>query len=354
MIVLGIETSCDETAIALVNEDKKILSNQIISQIDIHQEFGGVVPELAARSHVDVIDKLISKALTEAKIEINEIDAVAVTAGPGLIGGLIVGVMIAKSLALALNKPLIAINHLEGHLLTCRLTTDIEFPFLTLLISGGHCQILKANAISDYELIGQTIDDALGESFDKTAQMIGDNYPGGPKIEKRALLGDENKYKLPKPLLNSDFEKKNIYNFSFSGLKTAVRRLVEKLTNEEFTSKSYLKLSEQEKNDISASFQKTVCDIIINRLKNVYQNNALAPKKLVICGGVSANKYIFGKLEQFCQQNNIKICNVNIKLSTDNACMIAWAGVERFKLGQADDQSFKPRARWPLQELKKL
>lgn len=351
MIVLGIETSCDETAVAIVNEKKEILSNQIISQIDIHQAFGGVVPELAARSHIDVIDKLIAEAFSDAKITLQEIDAIAVTAGPGLIGGLIVGVMIAKSLALALNKPLIAINHLEGHLLTCRLTSEIEFPFLTLLISGGHCQILRTNQVSDYHLIGQTIDDALGESFDKVAQMIGDDYPGGPKIEKRALSGDENRFKLPKPLIASDYTQKNIYNFSFSGLKTAVRRLIEKLTNEEFTSQSYLNLSEQEKNDISASFQKTVCEIIINRLQNVYQYHDDTPKKLVICGGVSANKYIFNKLEQFCQQNNIEICNVDIKLSTDNACMIAWAGIERLKLGYSSDQSFKPRAKWPLQEL---
>ena len=353
MIVLGIETSCDETAVAIVNDKKEILSNQIISQIDIHQAFGGVVPELAARSHIDVIDKLIAKALNEAKIKLDEIDAIAVTAGPGLIGGLIVGVMIAKSLSLALKKPLIAVNHLEGHLLTCRLTSDIEFPFLTLLISGGHCQILKANHVSNYELIGQTIDDALGESFDKVAQMIGDDYPGGPKIEKRALSGDENRFKLPKPLLNSDFEQKNIFNFSLSGLKTAIRRLIEKLTNEEFTSQSHFKLSDQEKNDISASFQKTICEIIINRLTNVYQQQKDVPRKLVICGGVSANKYIFSKLEQFCQQNNIEICNVDIKLSTDNACMIAWAGIERLKLGLSDDQNFKPRAKWPLEELNK-
>lgn len=188
MIALGIETSCDETAVAIVDDNKNILSNQIISQIDIHQAFGGVVPELAARSHIDVIDKLIKKALEEANISLKEIDLIAVTAGPGLIGGLIVGVMIAKSLALALKKPLIAVNHLEGHLLTCRLTSKIEFPFLTLLISGGHCQILKANQISNYELIGQTIDDALGESFDKVAQMIGDSYPGGPKIEKKSII----------------------------------------------------------------------------------------------------------------------------------------------------------------------
>ncbi len=352
MIVIGIETSCDETAVAIVDDNKNILSNLVISQIEIHKEFGGVVPEIAARNHIEVIDKLINKALLEAKIELADIDAVAVTAGPGLIGGLIVGIMMAKSIALALNKPIVAVNHLEGHILTPRLTNDIEFPFLALLVSGGHCQILRATNIGEYKLIGETIDDALGECFDKVAQMIGESYPGGPIIEKLALDGDENKFKFPKPLVDKDFEKKNIYNFSFSGLKTAVRRKIEELTGETFSLQSANLLSLKEKRDICASFQKTVTNIIINRLTNVLTNhdNLFVESKkgqLIISGGVAANSYITQRLQDWAGED-ISIITPELQLCTDNAAMIAWAGIEKIKKGHADDLNFKPLAKWNL------
>ncbi len=350
MKVLGIETSCDETAIAIVDDAKNILSNLIISQIDIHKEFGGVVPEIAARNHIDVIEELIKKALKEANLKLKDIDAIAVTAGPGLIGGLIVGVMIAKSLALALNKPIIAVNHLEGHILTPRLTNNLEFPFLTLLVSGGHCQILYAKEFASYELIGKTIDDALGECFDKTAQMIGESYPGGPKIEKLAKNGDENRFKLPKPLTFGSSKAKHPYDFSFSGLKTAVRRLIEELTGENFTSKAHEKLSNQDKFDICASFQKTVTDVVIDKLDNVicdFKSHKI--DKLVLSGGVAANKYINNKLQIWCDENKITLYSPELKLCTDNAAMIAWAGIERLKNDFQSDLNFKPRAKWNLQ-----
>ena len=351
MIILGIETSCDETAVAIVDDAKNILSNLVISQIDIHKEFGGVVPEIAARNHIDVIEDLVKKALSDCDLKFSDIDGIAVTSGPGLIGGLIVGVMVAKSLALALKKPLIAINHLEGHVLTARLTSDLEFPFLTLLVSGGHCQILNVRKFADYELIGQTIDDALGECFDKVAQMIGEDYPGGPKIEAMAKNGDQNRFRFPRPLVDSDFKKINIYNFSFSGLKTAVRREIERLTGENFTSSSFKLLSQDDKNDICASLQKVIVEILLNRLNNVLSNfdfNAERPKNLVICGGVAANQFIFTNLESWCSKNGLTLYVPNIKLCTDNAAMIAWAGVERLKNGYESDLSFKPVAKWPL------
>ncbi len=352
MIVLGIETSCDETAVAIVDDQKNILSNLVISQINIHKEFGGVVPELAARSHIDVIDELVLKALDQTNLELSQIDGIAVTAGPGLIGGLIVGVMIAKSLAMSLKKPIIAINHLEGHILTPRLTSELDFPFLTLLVSGGHCQILHAEKFGQYKLIGQTIDDALGESFDKVAQMIGEEYPGGPKIENLAKNGDENRFRLPKPLVHGDIEKKNLYNFSFSGLKTAVRRLIEQLTNENFTSQTHQRLNEQDKFDICASFQKTVSEIIINRLNNVVNDfSNIKIDKLVLSGGVAANKYINNKLQNWCSENNVQYFAPALKLCTDNAAMIAWAGVERLQNGFQSDLNFKPVAKWDLTKI---
>ncbi len=355
MIVLAIETSCDETAVAIVDDRKNILSNLIISQIDIHKEFGGVVPEIAARSHIDVIEELLKKALNEASLNLKEIDGIAVTSGPGLIGGLIVGVMFAKSLSLVLKKPLIAINHLEGHILTPFLTSDLEFPFLTLLVSGGHCQILHASQFGQYQLIGQTIDDALGECFDKVAQMIGEDYPGGPKIESLAKSGNENRFKLPRPLVIGDLEKKNIYNFSFSGLKTSIRRLIEKLTQEPYSKQSCDLLSTQDKVDICASFQKTVSDVIINRLNNVisgfaFEDNNNKTTRLVLSGGVAANKYINNRLQSWCDENEMTLYSPDLKLCTDNAAMIAWAGIKRLKNDYISDLNFKPRAKWPLSQ----
>lgn len=357
MIVLGIETSCDETAAAIVEynaatNQKNILSHVINSQIALHEKYGGVVPELAARSHVEILDSLILQVLKKANLTLRDIDAFAVTAGPGLIGGVIVGLMTAKALASVHKKPLIAINHLEAHALTIRLVSDIEFPFLLLLVSGGHCQILLAKAVGDYKKIGETIDDALGEAFDKVAQMLGLPYPGGPSIEKIALSGDENRFKFSRPLIDSAQGKEHLFNFSFSGLKTAVRRQIEKLINEDFSHlTSAAKLTNQDKADIAASFQRTVSEIILNRLDNVLSENSyrnLQLQNLVIAGGVAANRYIFSKLEKWADKNNLKVMSPPINLCTDNAAMIAWAGIERLRLGLTDDLNFKPRAKWPL------
>jgi N6-L-threonylcarbamoyladenine synthase len=345
MKILGIETSCDETAVAIVDGDKNILSQVLNSQIDLHQKYGGVVPEVAARSHVEVLDGLVVEALKQANLEFSDIDAFAATAGPGLIGGVIVGLMTAKTLASVYKKPLIAVNHLEGHALTARLTSNVEFPYLLLLLSGGHCQILLAKGIGDYEKLGETIDDALGEAFDKIAQMLGLPYPGGPAVEKLALLGDEKRFKFSKPLVGN---KDHLCDFSFSGLKTAVRREIEKLTGEEFSHfTTPKKVLEKDKADICASFQRVVCDIILDRLENTLRVD-LSVKKLVIAGGVAANRYIFSKLQDWAIKRDLEVIAPPIKLCTDNAVMIAWAGVERFKLGLTDDLNFKPKARWPL------
>jgi N6-L-threonylcarbamoyladenine synthase len=273
MKVLGIETSCDETAVAIINEKREVLSHIVLSQIDIHKEFGGVVPEVAARNHLDVIDKVIVKTLEKGGLTFDDIDIISATSGPGLIGGVMVGMMTAKTLASVLKKPFVAVNHLEGHSLICRLTNNVEFPFLLFLLSGGHCQILFVSGVGQYEKIGETIDDALGEAFDKVGQLMGLEYPAGPKIEKIAKDGDENRFKFPKPLISRSGKKKNEahkYSFSFSGLKTAVRREIEKLVGEEYRfGETYKKLSKQDIADICASFQKTAVDILANRFKNV-------------------------------------------------------------------------------------
>ncbi len=362
MKILGIETSCDETAVAIVDDQKNILAQVINSQIKLHEQYGGVVPELAARSHIEVLDSLIAEVLQKSNLQLSDLDAIAATAGPGLIGGVIVGLITGKTLASVLQKPFIAVNHLEAHALTARLTQDVEFPYLLLLLSGGHCQILLAQGVGQYTKLGETIDDALGEAFDKVAQMLGLPYPGGPAVEKLALLGDENKFKFPQPLIDSDFEKKHLFDFSFSGLKTAVRRQIEKLSGADFShATSHAKLSEQEKTDICASFQKTVVAIILNRLENIFYYNMArvarntsehAPKasvdKIVICGGVAANRYIFSKLSDWAQKNSLQIIAPPLALCTDNAAMIAWAGIEKMKLGLTDNLDFKPRARWEI------
>jgi len=347
--ILGIETSCDETAVAIVDDQKNIISNLIISQIDLHKEFGGVVPELAARSHADVLDRLIQTSLTQANLQFSDLDAIATTAGPGLIGGVIVGLTMAKTIASVYQKPFLAINHLEAHALTIRLTNSVAFPYLLLLVSGGHCQILLALGVGKYQKIGETIDDALGECFDKVAQMLGLAYPGGPKIEKFAKIGDENKYQFPYPLFGI---KKHSCNFSFSGLKTAVRRLIEKLTNCEYNHfSSASKLSEQQIVDIAASFQKTVAIILTNRLNNCLESvmkSEIEIKSLVIAGGVAANQYLYHKIAEIGQKYQLETLAPPIKLCTDNGVMVAWAGIEKLKLGMVDELNFKPRAKWEM------
>jgi N6-L-threonylcarbamoyladenine synthase len=339
-LVLGIETSCDETAAAVIDCSKNILSNEIYSQIDAHREYGGVVPEIASRAHIQKIIPVIDKALSNARKSLDEIDVISATAGPGLIGGVIVGLMAAKSLAAVNNKPLICVNHLEGHALTCRLTDNVEFPFLLLLVSGGHCQFILCEELGKYEIIGQTIDDAIGESFDKVAKMLGLSYPGGPQVEQLAKDGDENGFEFPRPLISQDN-----CNFSLSGLKTAVLREIEKEGSN---------ISQQFAADICASFQKTVNEIILNRTENaikIAKQRLPNIKNFVLSGGVAANKYIGGNLKNLIQQNELNYYSPPLKLCTDNAVMIAWAGLERFKAGQSDGFNFIPRARWSLEEV---
>jgi N6-L-threonylcarbamoyladenine synthase len=340
MIVLGLETSCDETSAAIVTADGKVLANEIYSQIAQHQQYGGVVPELASRAHIEHIEAVTQAALDKANLTIENIDAIAVTSGPGLIGGLIVGVMFAKGLSASTGKPLIGVNHLEGHALTTRLTDNTEFPFLLLLVSGGHCMFAIVEGVGKYQVIGRTIDDALGEAFDKTGKMMGLPYPAGPIVEKRAKNGNPHRFKFPQPLV-----KEAGCDFSFSGLKTAILREVTALGN----------LTDQDVDDVCASFQYTAAEIILNRTRNaIEQFRAKYPqgKNFVISGGVSANKYIGDKLRTLLDEYYMQFYAPPLKLCTDNAAMIAWAGIERLQLGQSDNLSLSPKARWPLSELK--
>jgi N6-L-threonylcarbamoyladenine synthase len=340
-IVLGIESSCDETSVSIVREksstDQEILSNIVNSQTKLHEKNGGVIPEIAARSHSTVIDRLIKQALIKAKIKLNQVDAVAATAGPGLLGGLIVGVVAAKTLASVLRKPFIAVNHLEGHALSAKLEHQIEYPYLLLLVSGGHTEFTIIKSFNNYKRIGTTLDDALGEAFDKSARVLGLKYPGGPEIEKYALQGDENKYAFPKPII----DQKNCH-FSFSGLKTAVAQKVagHKNKNKKF------------KNDVAASFQKTICDILEVKTKNaisefekIYLNKKVS---IVVAGGVAANQKIKKIFFNIGKENNYNIYFPSLYLCTDNAAMIAYAGLERLKRKKTNSLKFTPKPRWPL------
>lgn len=348
MRVLAIETSCDESAIAIMDDKKNILSHIINSQINIHEKYGGVVPELAARSHAAIIDKLIIKSLKQSNLRLDEIDAFAATCGPGLIGGLIVGMMAAKTLSSIYKKPFLAINHLEGHILSTEIDHNIKYPYLQLLISGGHCQILYCAKYQKYIKIGETIDDSIGESFDKVAKMLGIKYPGGPEIEKLAINGNEDFYKFTKPLIDNK-NHENLYNFSLSGLKTAVRRLIEqelgKLNDNEI-------IPLEIKSNIAASFQKTIKDIIINRLENVLTlKEKYYFSEIIISGGVAANKYITRNIEQWARNKEITVKYPSIKLCTDNAAMIAWAAIKKYQMQKqtgkiGDSINFKPQVRW--------
>jgi N6-L-threonylcarbamoyladenine synthase len=338
MKVIGIETSCDETAVAIVDSEGNILANVVRSQIMNHNDYGGVVPEIAARSHIDCLDLMIADTFKQAQCTLNDMDAIAVTAGPGLIGGVIVGVMLAKGLASAAQKPIIAVNHLEGHALTARLTSKVDFPFLLLLVSGGHCQLLAVRGVGQYDLLGSTIDDAVGEAFDKVAKMLGLSYPGGPEVEKRASFGNPKAFDLPLPLYNSAD-----LNFSFSGLKTAVKRIVDKST-----------LSEQFIADICASFQVTVATILAHKLEKalkLFSNKYPQANTVVLAGGVAANQFLRSRLSDIINQYGYTLVAPPLSLCTDNGAMIAWAGLERLKLGMVSDIGFEPRSRWPLMEL---
>ena len=339
-IILGIESSCDETAVAVIrdNGDKipTILSNIVSSQFDIHKKFGGVVPELAARSHLEKIDLITNKALEESKIKLNEIDAVAATAGPGLIVCLTVGLNFGKAFALSLKKPFIAVNHLEGHALSPKLNSKLNYPYLLLLISGGHTQYLSVEGLGKYKRLGTTIDDALGEAYDKTAKLLGIDFPGGPKIEEFAKKGDFQKFKLPKPII-----KKGGCNLSFAGLKTAILRIVKNIK------------TEQEKFDLAASFQKTIEEILYEKTKVAFQDfnkKKQNTNTFVVAGGVAANKGIRNKLIEVSEENNFKTIFPNINLCSDNAAMIAMAGLEKYKLKLFNNLDFQANPRWALDE----
>jgi len=345
MIVLGIESSCDETAAAIVNDKKEILGQSLLSQEE-HKVFGGVVPEIAARSHLEHIDEIIESCLNKTGLSFNDIDAIAASSGPGLIGGVVIGVMAAKALALALNKPFIAINHLEGHALCPRLTGDVKYPYLLLLVSGGHCQILIVKGVGEFERLGTTIDDAAGEAFDKVAKMLRLGYPGGPMIEKMASLGNKHRFVLPKPLYNS-----GDCNLSFSGLKTAVRKIIESYSPD--GNVEHAILNKQDTADICSSFQEAATQSLCHKLAlaiKIFKQRFPEGKDLVVSGGVAANSYLRTHLQSLAENNNLIFSAPPIKFCTDNGVMIAWAGLERFSAGITNNLDFKPRPRWPLDE----
>ena len=328
-LILGIESSCDETAAALVTSDRRILAHRIAGQEAAHQPYGGVVPEIAARAHVEILPRLIDEVLAEAKIDLAEVDAIAATAGPGLIGGVMVGLVTAKGLALASGKPLIALNHLEGHALSPMLSEpDLAFPYLLLLVSGGHCQLLFVEGVGRYRRLATTIDDAAGEAFDKTAKLLGLGYPGGPAVERAAEDGDPGEVPLPRPLVGS-----NEPHFSFAGLKSAVLRARES--------------GRWNEADIAASFQQAVVDCLVDRTGRALAH-APGATALVVAGGVAANRAIRSALTGLAASRDLPFVAPPLWLCTDNAAMIAWAGALRFAEGLTDGLDAPARARWPL------
>ena len=336
MIMLGIETSCDETAVAVVTSDRRILSDILHSQHDDHRPFGGVVPELAARSHVERLDSMIGEALTQADVTFGDLDGIAVTAGPGLIGGVMVGLVEAKAIAAVHQLPLIAVNHLEGHALTARLTGEVAFPYLLLLVSGGHCQLLVVEDVGQYQRLGGTIDDAAGEAFDKTAKLLGLGFPGGPAVERAAAAGQPDRFSLPRPMIGRDG-----CDFSFSGLKTAVRQKLGEITDP----------TTQDIADLAASFQAAVTDILVERTGRAikrFQQTWPEGRHLVVAGGVAANTALRNALHTLADQSGLALVVPPARLCTDNGVMIAWAGIERLQRGLTDTLDVPARARWPL------
>jgi N6-L-threonylcarbamoyladenine synthase len=342
LTILGIETSCDETAASVVRRDARghgeILSNIVLSQIADHAPYGGVVPEIAARAHVEHLDRVIAAAMAEARLTYGDLDGVAAAAGPGLIGGLMVGLVTAKAIALAAGKPLIAVNHLEAHALTPRLLGPLEFPYLLLLVSGGHTQVQSVEGIGRYKRLGTTIDDALGEAFDKTAKLLGLPYPGGPEVEKRARQGNPLRFAFPRPLAGREE-----CHFSFSGLKTAVREAIA----------AQPRLNETDIADICASFERAIADTMRERVSVAMRgfrklHPDLAKPTLVVAGGVAANQALRQALDNTCAEYGFTLIVPPPALCTDNAAMIAWAGVERLALGLIDELDAPARPRWPL------
>ena len=327
-LILGLESSCDDSAVALVTSDRRILAQAVVGQTSAHQPFGGVVPEIAARAHVEILPDLIRQVLDEAKVSLRDVDAIAATAGPGLIGGVMVALLAGKGLALAAGKPLIAVNHLEGHALSPRLVDpDLQFPYLLLLVSGGHCQLLEVRGVGDYRRLATTIDDAAGEAFDKAAKLLGLPYPGGPAIEALARSGDSAAVPLPRPLAGSDEP-----HFSFAGLKSAAQRAAAS--------------GDYRREHIAASFQQAVVDCLVDRTA-VALGKTEAPA-LVVAGGVAANQAIRQALAELAERNARRFSVPPAWLCTDNAAMIAWAGAERFAAGLTDGLDAPARARWPL------
>jgi len=342
MKILGIETSCDETAVAVVSDRKgawqqRILAHHVASQIPLHQAHGGVIPEIASRSHLDVLPTLVARCLKEAELDMGDLDGIAVAGGPGLIGGVLVGVMYAKAVAAALDLPFLAVNHLEGHALMPRLTHDVCFPYLLLLMSGGHTQFLLAQDVGRYDLLGTTRDDALGEAFDKVARLLGLAYPGGPLIEHLAQAGDPTAFAFATPLLGQPG-----CDLSFSGLKTDVARRV-----------STLSLTPQVRADVCASFQAAVARVLVDRGKRAFQlacQQSPSLETVVLAGGVAANLFLRSQLTQALAPATVIAPPPS--LCTDNGVMIGWAGLERFKRGLVDPLGFAPRPRWPLSEVR--
>jgi N6-L-threonylcarbamoyladenine synthase len=341
MRVLGIETTCDETAVAVVasrigGDGGDILSNEVMSQIAQHAAYGGVVPEIAARAHIDVLDRLIARALANAGLDLSGIDAVAASAGPGLIGGILVGLTAAKALALAADKPFIAVNHLEAHALTGRLTERLDFPYLALLVSGGHTQLVAVDGVGDYKRLGSTVDDAAGEAFDKVAKMLGLPYPGGPQVERLAEIGDPRRFDFPRPMFGREGA-----DFSLSGLKTAVRQEIARIGAP----------SERDVADLAASFQAAIVDVMVDRVRSglrLFTEKGGRPNGLVIGGGVGANGAIRRALTRLCSETGLRFVSPPPALCSDNGAVVAWAGLERFARGLTDDLDFAARPRWPL------
>ena len=328
-LILGIESSCDETAAALVASDRRILAHRLAGQEAAHRPFGGVVPEIAARAHVEILPRLIEEVLAEAGIELAEVDAIAATAGPGLIGGVMVGLVTAKGLALASGKPLVALNHLEGHALSPMLSDpDLQFPYLLLLVSGGHCQLLFVEGVGRYRRLATTIDDAAGEAFDKSAKLLGLGFPGGPAVERAAGKGDPAAVPLPRPLVGADEP-----HFSFAGLKSAVLRARD--------------TGRYSAEDIAASFQQAVVDCLVDRTARALDQSDGATA-LVVAGGVAANQSVRAALADLADAHRLPIVAPPLWLCTDNAAMIAWAGALRFDAGLVDSLDAPARARWPL------
>ncbi len=339
MFVLGLETSCDETAVGIVSAERRILANQVATQLVEHKPYGGVVPEIAARAHLDRLDDLVQQALVEAKLKLDDIAGIAATCGPGLIGGVMVGAMTGKAIAAVCGLPFIAVNHLEAHALTVRLTDDVKFPYLLLLVSGGHTQLLLVKGVGNYQCLGTTIDDAVGECFDKGAKLLGLGYPGGPQLERAAMNGNSKAFGLPRPLLGREG-----CDFSFSGLKTAVRQRVQ---NQETLATGFVA-------DMAASLQSTIAAILVDRTQNAFkklQEAGVTTTALVVAGGVAANQAVRRALTKLAAAEDVPFVAPPSALCTDNGVMVAWAGLERLQLGRSNGFDVAARPRWPLDSL---